>query len=336
MRRILVWVGLVAALLSLALAFEFWQLGSELETPFLDPTVGPLDLQISPGMSAGVVAQELEWLGVIPRARTFRWWLWWTDKAGSIQAGEYRFEGPLSPVEIAEIVTRGRVRMYPVTLVEGATRWQIAEAISGAGFADPASALDATEHVELIADLDPEATTLEGYVYPETYLVPAGTTALELIEMAVKRFRDVWTQERQRRADELGSSLREVVILASLIEAETPTAEERPVVSAVFHNRLERGMPLQTDPTVLYAKRLAGGEGRTIYRSDLRRESPYNTYTVRGLPIGPIGSPRAASIDAALHPADVDFLYFVSCNDGTHAFSRTLREHNQMVNQYQR
>jgi len=223
-----------------------------------------------------------------------------------------------------------------VTLVEGASRWQVADVIAAAGFADRESALAATTRVDLIADLDPDATTLEGYLFPETYLAPRGTTATELVEMAVARFRSAWTRSRARRAATLGLSVHDVVTLASLIEAETREASERAVVSAVFHNRLARGMLLQTDPTVLYAMHLAERTGRRIRQSDLRRESPYNTYVTPGLPVGPIGNPRGASIDAALHPADVDFLYFVSRNDGTHAFSRTLQEHNELVNRYQR
>jgi len=287
-------------------------------------------------MTARTLARRLADAGVVAEAEDLVWWLWWTERAADVQAGEYRFDEPVSVRQVADVITQGRVRLYPVTLPEGSTRWQAAEAIAAAGFGPPAEALAASERVELIADLDPVADTLEGYLFPETYLVPAATSPEAIVELMVRAFRGVWTRDRADRAQELGWELRDVVILASLIEAETTSPAERPLVSSVFHNRLERGMLLQTDPTVLYARWLAGKDGRTIYLSDLRRDSPYNTYLYAGLPAGPIGNPRDASIHAALYPAETEYLYFVSRNDGTHAFSLTLREHNESVDQYQR
>jgi len=237
---------------------------------------------------------------------------------------------------VAGTLTTGRGLLRPVTVPEGSTRWEVARAVERAGFGSYAAALAATERSELIADLDPEAVTLEGYLYPETYMAAASDGPDEIIEAMVGRFRSHWTAQRRSGAARVGLGLRQLVTLASIVEAETPASYERALVSAVFHNRLRRGMMLQTDPTVIYAKLLAGFEDRTIRRSDLRRDSPYNTYVIAGLPAGPIGNPRAASIDAALHPADVDYLFFVSRNDGTHAFSRTLSEHNRWVNLYQR
>lgn len=291
---------------------------------------------IESGMTARAVARRLAAAGVVEQGGLFTAWLWWTGQTGSIHAGEYRFSQPKSMAEVAEIITTGRVVMHSVTVPEGSTRWQVARAIAAAGFGSYEEALSATADIDLIRDLDPQATSLEGYLYPDTYMAAASEGADDLVAAMVKRFRNLWTADITAAAREIGLSLHEVVILASLIEAETPSAQERPLVSAVFHNRLGRGMLLQTDPTVLYAMRLAGRDERTIRRSDLQRDSPYNTYRYAGLPPGPIGNPRATSIDAALHPAHVDWLYFVSRNDGTHAFSRTLGEHNRMVNQYQR
>jgi UPF0755 protein len=282
------------------------------------------------------VARDLETAGVVSDRRLIVWWLWWTGETGAIQAGEYRFDRERSVPEIADLLVQGRVLLRPVTVPEGSTRWDVARAIERAGFASYADALSQTERIELIDDLDPEAATLEGYLYPETYMASASDGARELVEAMVQRFRSHWTADRRARAAAIGMGLREVVILASIVEAETPASYERALVSAVFHNRLRRGMLLQTDPTVIYAMLLAGREDRRIRRSDLRRDSPYNTYVVAGLPAGPIGNPRAASIDAALRPADTDYLYFVSRNDGTHVFSRSLSEHNRWVNLYQR
>jgi len=336
MKRLLAALAALGVVVALgAWALSAW-IDQRLDQPYLSAVDEVADVEIESGMAARELARRLADAGVVAQASDLVWWLWWTDQAGDVQAGEYRFDAPASVRQVAEVITQGRVRLYPVTLPEGSTRWQAATAIAAAGFGEFEAALAATERVQLIADLDPDADTLEGYLFPETYLVPTATSPDEIVELMVRHFRAAWTPERAARAEELGWTLRDVVILASLIEAETPSPEERALVSAVFHNRLERRMLLQTDPTVLYARWLAGKEGRTIYMSDLRRDSPYNTYLYAGLPAGPIGSPRDASIDAALYPADSGYLYFVSRNDGTHAFSLTLREHNESVSQYQR
>lgn len=323
-------VALVAVAVGLGWARE------RLRTPYRGWTGESVSVEVEPGSTATAVARRLEELGVLEDRRWLLLWLWWTDDAGSLHAGQYRFDAPRSVVEVAEVLTSGRVVLRAVTVPEGATRWQVARAIADAGFGSEEEALRATLAVDLIADLDPEADSLEGYLYPDTYLAPSSDGPREVVETMVDRFRALWNAARRRRARALGMSLREVVTLASLVEAETPKSWERPLVSAVFHNRLERGMRLQCDPTVLYAMRLEGRLERSIRRSDLLLDSPYNTYAVAGLPAGPIGNPREASLDAALRPADVDFLYFVSRNDGSHAFTRTLREHNRMVNRYQR
>lgn len=324
---------LVAALV--ATAGALW-MQRQLSTPFQGWTGSHVDVGIEPGMTATAVAARLQERGVVANSRLLVGWLWWTGTTGSLQAGSYRFAEARDVRAVARVIVDGRVRLQPVTVPEGSTRWDVAHALERAGFSDYETALRETSRAELIRDLDPEAESLEGYLYPETYMAAAGDGAEQLVGAMVQRFRLLWDAERQGRARQLGMSVRQVVTLASIIEAETPAAYERPLVSAVFHNRLRLGMLLQTDPTVLYAKRLAGRDERVIRRSDLNRDSPYNTYRVAGLPAGPIGNPRAASIDAALLPAAVDLLYFVSRNDGTHAFSRTLAEHQRWVNLYQR
>ena len=253
-----------------------------------------------------------------------------------IHVGEYRFTGPLSIRQVAEIITEGRVLLFPVTVREGTTRWQVAEALAEAGFGSYDEAWDATGDATLIADLDNAATDLEGYLFPDTYHAPRGSSAAALVSMMVARSRRVWSEERRSRAADLGFDLRKTVTFASLVEAETALAEERRLVSGVYHNRLQRRMLLQCDPTLLYALWRDGRTDRNIRRADFAHESPYNTYKFPGLPPGPIGNPGEASIDAALAPAEVDYLYFVARNDGSHAFSRTLREHNANVNRYQR
>lgn len=335
MRKMLV-VAVAVAVIAGVAAIGTYLVRQRLEQPWRAWEGEHADVIVEPGMGASAVGARLVEAGVLEDRRLLVGWLWWTGKTGQIHAGQYRFRQPRSVVEVADILVSGRVLLLPVTIPEGATRWDVARFLSAAGFGDYDTALLATEAVELIEDLDPEAKTLEGYLYPETYMAPATDGAMELVESMVQRFRQMWTAQRQDLARELGMSVRDVVTLASIVEAETPAAHERTVVSAVFHNRLRLGMLLQTDPTVIYAMKVAGRHERTIRKSDLARDSPYNTYVVSGLPIGPIGNPRAASIDAALRPDDVDYLYFVSRNDGTHMFSRTLSEHNRNVNRYQR
>jgi UPF0755 protein len=187
----------------------------------------------------------------------------------------------------------------------------------------------------LVADLDPNATDLEGYLFPETYALPRGVPAAKLIAAMVGRFRATYTVDLQMRAVEQGLTTREVMTLASLIEKETGRADERPLVAAVYRNRMKIGMAMQADPTIVYALEKAGRYNGNIRKEDLALDSPYNTYKHPGLPPGPIASPGKASIEAALAPAEVKSLYFVSRNDGTHVFADTLEAHNRNVQKFQ-
>jgi UPF0755 protein len=306
------------------------------DTPFDGNRGGSTDVTIARGQSAARIAETLEDAGIVRSARVLSWWMRYTGQAGRIHTGEYRFRGPASVREVAAIITEGRVLLLAVTVPEGSTRWQVAEALAAAEFGSYAEAWQATGTTALIADLDPDAPDLEGYLFPDTYFAPRSSSARELVGMMVSRFRQAWTPDRRARAAELGLSIREAVTIASLVEAETGLSEERPLVAGVYHNRLERKMLLQCDPTLLYALRLEGRTDRNIRRSDFANESPYNTYRVAGLPPGPIASPGEASLEATLWPAETQFLYFVGRNDGSHAFSRTLAEHNANVNRYQR
>ena len=186
-----------------------------------------------------------------------------------------------------------------------------------------------------IRDIDPAATDLEGYLFPETYSVPRDTTAAKLVGLMVARFRQLFTTQMQQAAQALELTPRQAVTLASLVEKETAQPAERPIVAAVYLNRLKIGMGMQADPTVIYALQRAGRYDGNLRRDDLSFDSPYNTYRYPGLPPGPIASPGLASLQAAVAPAQVDYLYFVSRNDGSHVFARTLVEHNENVRQYQ-
>ena len=309
---------------------------SVLDAPFDGNNGAATDVTITHGATATDVAAMLENAGVIEDERVLRWWMRYSDTAGSIHTGHYRFKGPASVRQVAEVITEGRVLLRAVTIVEGMMRWDVAQALADSGFGTYDDAWEASGAGALIHDLDPEAVDLEGYLFPDTYHAPEGSTAAELVGMMLARFRQVWTPERQVAAESSGFDVRELVTIASLVEGEAARDDERALVSGVYHNRLDTRMLLQCDPTLLYALRLDGRTDRNIRRADFANESPYNTYRFSGLPPGPIGNPGEASIDAALAPADTEFLYFVGRNDGSHAFSRTLREHNANVNRYQR
>jgi len=210
----------------------------------------------------------------------------------------------------------------------------MAEIFEMRGFGPARAFQTAARNTEAVSDLDPAARDLEGYLFPATYALSRTATAEELVAMMVERFRSVWAEVSGTRALD-GMTVRQVMALASLVEKETAAPEERPLVSAVYRNRLERRMGLQADPTVVYALSKAGRYTGNIRKVDLDINSPYNTYRFPGLPPGPIAAPGRAAIEAALAPADVPYLYFVSRNNGTHVFAETLTEHNANVQKYQ-
>jgi UPF0755 protein len=297
-----------------------------------DPRV---KLVVPPGASAEAIGQKLEALGLVRHPVVFRLLVRWRGLGGQLKAGEYALEGPLSLEEIVEQLARGEVVRRHVTVLEGRTLEETAALVSAEGIRVE-DFLDAARDPSAIRDLDPEASTLEGYLFPDTYDLPlTPDPARSLVRRMVRRFREVVEPELPLIA-ESGLSVRQVVTLASLVELETAAREERPRIAAVFLNRLDRGMLLQTDPTVIYAMKQEGRWDGNIRRKDLELESPFNTYRHPGLPPGPIGSPGREAIRAVLDPADTRELYFVSRNDGTHHFSETLTEHNRAVDRYQR
>jgi UPF0755 protein len=233
---------------------------------------------------------------------------------------------------------RGEVVSRSVTLIEGLTLEEIAEQLARARFGRREVFLDLMRSPRLIASLDPNAPDLEGYLFPETYSFASGTGEREIVEALVRTFRERWEREVQSllAGGPPGRSVRQVVTLASIVEKEARIASERPLIAAVYSNRLERGIGLAADPTVIYAlKRLDRWSGN-LRRKDLRLDSPYNTYRWAGLPPGPICSPGLASLKAAADPEDAPYLYFVGRNDGTHVFAETLQEHNKNVDIWQR
>ncbi|HEX4347097.1 MAG TPA: endolytic transglycosylase MltG [Vicinamibacterales bacterium] len=303
--------------------------------PFQGFAGGEQFVEIPQGSGTKAIGDRLVSGGVVRDTVTFRLALWLSGDARKLKAGEYRFDHPVTPVDAVGKLARGEVYVVPITFPEGHTIAEMAKIFEAHGFGPAASFVAAATDPLLVKDLDPAARDLEGYLFPDTYLLPRHTDAAHLVRLMVERFQKALTPDLIGAARDRGLSVSQLVTLASIVEKETSRADERGVVAGVYSNRLRIGMLLQCDPTVIYALEKAGTYDGNIRRDDLAVESPYNTYRVAGLPPGPIASPGKESLIAAAHPADSEFLYFVSRNDGTHEFSRTLEEHNRNVQKYQ-
>lgn len=297
----------------------------------LAPAV-PTVVYIKPKTGVQDIALLLEGAGVIRSTWTFLALAYLQGSLKRLQSGEYEFTSGMSLFEILRKLESGRVVTHQVTIPEGFTAEDIAKLLAGERLADRDRFLTLVQDPMMAARLEVMAARLEGYLFPDTYRLTRGMGEEEIIRVMVGRFRQAVSPDFRERAARLRMDPHEIVTLASLIEKEARLDAERPVISAVFHNRLRQRMPLQSDPTAVYM--VPRGPGR-ITASDLQRRSPYNTYLVQGLPPGPIANPGLASLRAALEPAPVNFLYFVAKNDGSHFFSRTLEQHQQAVRVYQ-
>ncbi len=335
-------IWLLAALAAASVALALWashEWGYWQHFLFEAPYQGYLEesriFRVAPGAQAARVAADLEQAGVVPLARVFLWRLERQELSRRIQAGTYRFDRPLALDEVIRTLVEGRVASVTVTLPEGWASVRMFARLEAAGLGASRRYLEIWRDAGRVRDLDPAADSLEGYLFPDTYRFPLDADEHAVIEAMLARFRAVAAPALAEAA--AGPARRQALTLASLVEKETGAPEERPLVASVLANRLRRGMPLQCDPTVIYAEWLdRGGWDGEIHRSDLRRDSPYNTYRRKGLPPGPICNPGLPAIRAALRPAETGYLYFVSRNDGHHVFSEDLRAHNRAVRKYQR
>jgi UPF0755 protein len=288
---------------------------------------------VAAGESLPEIARRLEQAGLVRHRLAVEFLGRAGGLAGRLQRGEYRLSPAQSPGEILEQIASGRVIAYEVAFPEGFTAAQFAERLADAGLADRDAFLALVRDPATAAQLGVEGGSLEGYLFPETYRFPRGLAPLELARAMVGQFLAVWAGIAPR-ARERGLAMRDVVILASLIEKETGAQAERPLIASVFLNRLRLGMRLETDPAVIYGIEDFDGNLR---RGDLENpENPYNTYRIAGLPPGPIANPGADALRAVVEPAETEYLYFVSRNDGSHAFSKTYAEHLAAVNRHQR
>jgi UPF0755 protein len=290
-------------------------------------------VEIPEGASFGEATALLHQEGLITKPLYFRLLGKWTRSEKNIKPGEYALHLAMRPMEIMELLTRGKILQHPVTIPEGSTTVEIGKALEEAHLLSAERFQTVVHDPGLINEFGIEGETLEGYLFPDTYYFAKRTPPVEIVKRMVTQFQTNYNESLRKRADELGMTQREVVTLASIIEEETASPSERALISAVFHNRLKKKMRLQSDPTVIFSMTDFNGK---LTKKNLQIPSPYNTYRFNGLPPGPISSPGRESLYAALFPADVDYLYFVSRNDGTHFFSATLRDHNTAVHKYQK
>jgi UPF0755 protein len=285
---------------------------------------------LRPGYSTRRIAAELEAAGVIRSRLGFVLWHR-IHRKQSLKAGEYLFDKTARMLDVHDRLVGGDIYVHTVVIPEGFTMFDIAQAVQDAGLGSSQEFLAvAKSNTELISDLAPDAKSLEGYLFPNTYEFTRTQSMKELAAAMVRQFRQV-AEQIGLTASGQGTDVQKTVTMASIIEKETAVPEERSVVASVYYNRLARNVALQADPSVIYAELLNGNYAGALHHSDMQFQSAYNTYTHPGLPPGPIGNPGRSSLEAALHPAQTDYFYFVSDGNGHHRFSRSLEEHNQNV-----
>ena len=287
---------------------------------------------VKPGQGLNSFSETLYHQGIIQHPLKFKLFARMKRYETKIKAGEYMLSSAMTPEKILDIMVNGKVHLRRMTVPEGYNLRQIAQIVEASGFASREDFLKVATNADWVHKQGIEAETLEGYLFPDTYLFPKGETLEKIISIMVKRFRSAFKPEWKHRAEALGLSIHEVVTLASIIEKETGTAFERPIISSVFHNRLKRKMRLASDPTVIYGIKNFDGN---ITKKHLAEPTPYNTYIIKGLPPGPIANAGIGSLEAALYPADTKFLFFVSKKDTTHQFSTNLKDHQAAVRKYQ-
>jgi len=331
------------------LAFAGW-FAWALLTP-VEPS-GKTFVMLRPGYSTHRIASELKSAGIIRSEEAF---ILWHDlhRHRSLKAGEYLFEKPANIIDLQKRLRRGDVYFHTVVVPEGFTMFDIARAIEAAGLGPADDFLKvAQSDTALIADLAPSAPSLEGYLFPDTYEFSRMQTMHEMAAGMVKQFRQVahqiglipppvqaesgQTALGPTESGPTGDEIERTVIMASIVEKETAVADERPLVASVYYNRLAKKIALDADPSIIYAELLAGTYAGALHHDDMRFDSPYNTYRHTGLPPGPIGNPGKSALEAAMHPAESDYYYFVADAAGHHRFARTMEEHNKNVDAYRR
>jgi len=291
-----------------------------------------IDIIIYPGQGSNSTLKSLESSHIVTQPDKFRWYARLRGFDKKLKAGEYSISPSMSPAEILQMMISGRVKLHKLTIPEGYNLRQIALVVEQSGLGSEQKFIELASDTHWVHEMGIDADTFEGYLFPETYYFSKGVTEKEIISAMVNRFQQVFTSDWEARARDLDFTVHEIVTLASIIEKETGADFERPIISSVFHNRLKRGMRLETDPTVIYGLKQFNGN---LTRKHLLTPSAYNTYLNYGLPPGPIANPGRAALEAALFPANTNYLYFVSKKNHTHQFSTNLKDHNAAVRKYQ-
>lgn len=317
--------------LAVGAGWFFWRAVS---TPYKGTTEQKKRVEIRRGLRTAAILQQLQKEGVLRDEWIPLVYMKLLRSRDSLKAGVYEFDKPLSPVDVIDKLARGDVSLASLTIREGLDRFAIGRLFAAEGFGTEKEWREVTGEPDLIRDLAPEADSLEGYLFPDTYKFDPGTPVKTIVQAMVSNFRKHWGEEMAFITT--GLSPHQTVTLASIVETEARLPQERPLVASVYVNRVRKRMLLGADPTVIYAMKLAGRWNGNIRKADLQMESPYNTYRTPGLPPGPIANPGIASLRAAAAPATTPHLYFVGRNDGSHVFATSLEEHNRNVEKYQR
>ena len=311
-----------------AVSYDLWQFSIKAA----NSTAAEKSIIIRPGQTLSTTAARLRAEGLITSAPKFAWLARIKNYDKKLQAGEYALSASMTPLELLEMMVKGTVKLHKLTIPEGFNIYQIAALVSAAGLATESEFLNLASDPATAQKMGIDAASLEGYLFPDTYFFPKDVTVESMVAKMVDRFWEVFSEEWKKQAQKMKLSIHQVVTLASIIEKETGAPDERPMISSVFHNRLQKGMRLETDPTVIYGIKDFDGN---LTRKHLDTPTPYNTYKIKGLPPGPIANPGFAALEAALFPADTPYLYFVSKKDHRHHFSKNLAEHNKAVQKYQ-
>ena len=333
LKRILA-IALASVLLA-GIGTTVW-LFSELQTPYYGAPTKEVSLEIPSRASTSRIADLLVQTGVLRRRLPFIVYIRYKDLERQIKAGEYSFSKAATPGEIARRLVRGDVTFRSVTIPEGLTAGDTIELLAKNGLGNPGNLRQLLSKTDLIRDIDPKARNLEGYLFPETYRFGSRVDSETVLKNMVQQFRVRIARLTAVHPLPAGWTMPRIVTLASMIEKEAKKKDEGPLIASVLINRLEKGMPLGCDATIIYAKKLAGTYNGNLSKADMRMETPYNSYLHPDLPPGPIANPGEDSLRAALNPARTDFLYYVSRNDGTHQFSKDFASHNRAVDRFQR
>ena len=324
-------IFILAALLFLVGRYSYFHISAFIKNP-LNPSAKEKIFIIKPGQNLKLIAANLEKESIISNKTYFMLFAKFKKAGRNLQAGEYLLSGAKSPEQILKILAQGKVKLYKITFPEGLNIRETALLLQNAGFCSKNEFTDLCYNTNFAESMGIEAASLEGYLFPDTYFFSKQASCKKIVQTMVDHFKNTFTKEWKRKAESKNFSIHDIVTLASIIEKETGDASERVIIASVFHNRLKRNMRLESDPTVIYGIKNFDGN---IKRKHLKEKTPYNTYQIKGLPMGPIANPGALSLHAALNPASTSYLFFVSKKDTTHKFSRTIEEHNQAVRKYQ-